>query len=295
MDRLACMRTFIKVVDAGSISAAAAELDQSSQLTGKQLRALEQSLGIQLLGRTTRSQSLTDSGRVFYDRAKIILAEMADAEALIAETRSVPKGNLRISAPITFGTQLLATQLPEYLKQNPQVSVELCLSNRTTDLIEEGFDAVFRTGELPDSQLLARRLAPYEMVICAAPSYLETSGRLESPQDLANHQCLIFTHTAMRTEWQFDGPDGPISVAVTGRFKTDNSEALRAAALAGLGIIMQPRQLMSAELESGQLVRVLAEYQLPGRAVHILYARDRRMTPALRGFLDFCVALFGQG
>ncbi|WP_249357101.1 LysR substrate-binding domain-containing protein, partial [Citrobacter sp. wls827] len=267
MDRLTCMQTFIRVVESGSISAAAGELDQSSQLTGKQLRMLEQNLGIQLINRTTRSQSLTDSGRLFYERAKNILAEMEEAEAVIAETRAIPRGNLRISAPITFGSQLLASKLPEYLKQNPEVSLELCLSNRTVDLVEERFDAVFRTGELADSQLLARALAPYQMVICAAPAYLEEAGTPSVPQDLTRHQCLIFTHTSMRTEWKFEGPGGQVSVPVTGRFKTDNSEALLAAALSGLGIIMQPLPLMSADIAAGRLVRVLPDYELPGRPV----------------------------
>lgn len=294
MDRLTCMQTFVRVVESGSISAAAEEMNQSSQLTGKQLRSLEQNLGIKLISRTTRTQSLTDSGLLFYERAKIILAEMEEAETLISETRAIPRGNLRISAPITFGSQLLASKLPEYLKQNPEVSLELCLSNRTVDLVEERFDAVFRTGELPDSQLLARALTPYQMVICAAPAYLEMAGSPSVPQDLMQHQCLIFTHTSMRTEWKFEGPDGHISIPVTGRFKTDNSEALLAAALAGLGIIMQPYPLMSADIAAGRLVRILPEYVVPGRPVHVLYAQDRRMTPRLRSFIDFCITHFSQ-
>ncbi|QMR78234.1 LysR family transcriptional regulator [Enterobacter sp. RHBSTW-00175] len=294
MDRLSCMKTFIRIVEAGTISSAANELGQSSQLTGKQLRTLEHSLGVQLISRTTRSQSLTDSGHLFYERAKIILAEMEEAENLISETRAIPRGNLRISAPITFGSQVLASKLPEYLKQNPEVSLELCLSNRTVDLVEERFDAVFRTGELPDSQLFARALAPYQMIICAAPEYLRQAGKLRVPQDLKKHQCLIFTHTSMRTEWIFQGPDGQVSVPVTGRFKTDNSEALLAAALSGLGIIMQPYPLMSTEIAAGRLVRILPDYEVPNRPVHVLYAQDRRMTPRLRSFIDFCTTHFSQ-
>lgn len=294
MDRLSCMQTFIRIVEAGSISSAANELGQSSQLTGKQLRMLEHGLGVQLISRTTRSQNLTDSGHLFYERAKIILAEVEEAETLIAETRAIPRGNLRISAPITFGSQLLASKLPEYLKQNPEVSLELCLSNRTVDLVEERFDAVFRTGELPDSQLLARVLSPYQMVICASPEYLRGAGELRVPEHLKDHQCLIFTHTSMRTEWKFLGPGGPVSVPVTGRFKTDNSEALLAAAVSGLGIIMQPYPLLETDMAAGRLVPVLQDYVLPERPVHVLYAQDRRMTPKLRSFLDFCITHFGR-
>lgn len=294
MDRLTCMQTFMRIVESGSISSAAEELGQSSQLTGKQLRALEQSLGIQLINRTTRSQSLTDVGKTFYESARLILAEVEEAEALIAETRSVPRGNLRVSAPITFGSQVLAAELPEYLKQNPEITLDLCLSNRTVDLVEERFDAVFRTGELPDSQLIARRLAPYQMVMCAAPSYLNEAAELNIPEDLSHHQCLIFTHTAMRTEWNFTGPNGALTIPVTGRFKTDNSEALRAAALAGLGIIMQPLPLLSSDISSGRLIRLLNEYEPKGRPAHVLYSQDRRMTPKLRSFLEFCVNRFGS-
>lgn len=295
MDRLTCMQTFIRIVEAGSISSAAAELGQSSQLTGKQLRALEQSLGIQLISRTTRSQSLTDGGRTFYDSARLILAEVEEAEALIAETQAVPKGNLRISAPITFGSQLLAAELPGYLRQNPDISLELCLSNRTVDLVEERYDAVFRTGELPDSQLIARRLAPYRMVMCAAPSYLASAPALNAPEELSRHQCLIFTHTSMRTEWKFTGPEGVINIQVAGRFKTDNSEALREAALAGLGIILQPLQLLSSDIAAGNIIRLLPDFEPVGRPVHVMYAQDRRMTPKLRSFLDFCISRFGEG
>ncbi|MGK3126421.1 LysR substrate-binding domain-containing protein [Candidatus Pantoea formicae] len=152
----------------------------------------------------------------------------------------MPKGNLRISAPIAFGSQLLAAKLPEYLSQNPDISLELSLSNRTVDLVEGRFDAIFRTGELPDSQLIARRLAPYKMVMCAASSYLEAAPALNVTEELLWHQCLVFTHTSMRAEWRFSGPVGQHNEQVSGRFKTDNSEALRETVLAGLGIILQP-------------------------------------------------------
>jgi len=172
--------------------------------------------------RTTRRQSLTDAGRVFYERAKNILTELEAAEALLAETRSIPRGRLRISAPITFGSHALVPEIPEYLRHHPEVSVELSLTNRTVDLIDEGFDVVFRTGELPDSGLLARRLAPHRLVLCAAPDYLKSAGKLRKPEDLKHHECLVFSHTSMRTQWSFDGPRGRVSVPIAGRFLTDS-------------------------------------------------------------------------
>lgn len=294
MDRLACMKVFVKVVEAGSISSAAAELDLSSQLAGKQIRALEDGLGIKLLNRTTRRQSLTDSGQLFYERAKNILAEMDAAEALMAETRSEPRGRLRISAPITFGSHGLSPEIPEYLRQHPEVSIDLSLTNRTVDLVEEGFDVVFRTGDLPDSSLIARRLAPYRLVLCASASYIKHAEPLRTPTDLVNHECLVFSHTSMRTQWSFDGPEGRVTVPINGRFFTNSGEALRAAAVAGMGILLQPLELVADEIEASRLVRLLPAYDPPARPLHALYAPDRRMTPKLRSFLDFAVQRFGD-
>lgn len=294
MDRLNCMNTFVKAVELGSISAAANELDLSPQLAGKHIRMLEEGLGIKLLNRTTRQQSLTDGGQRFYERAKHILAEMSAAEDLIAETRAEPRGRLRISAPITFGSHGLAPVIAEFLRRYPEVTVDLSLTNRTVDLVEEGFDAIFRTGDLPDSSLIARRLAPYRMTLCAAPSYIQRMVSLQTPMDLQQHECLIFSHTSMRTEWVFDGSEGRVTVPMNGRFVTNSGEALRAAGVAGMGVLLQPYELVADEIQAGRLVRLLPEYESPSRALHVLYASDRQMTPKLRSFLDFVVQHFGH-
>ncbi|HFT7360194.1 TPA: LysR substrate-binding domain-containing protein [Pseudomonas aeruginosa] len=288
------MKVFVKAVEAGSISSAAAELNLSSQLAGKQIRALEDGLGIKLLTRTTRRQSLTDSGQLFYERARNILAEMEAAEALMAETRSEPRGRLRISAPITFGSHGLAPEIPEYLRQHPEVSIDLSLTNSTVDLVEEGFDVVFRTGDLPDSSLIARRLASYRLALCAAASYIKLAEPLRAPLDLLKHECLVFSHTSLRTQWSFDGPEGRVTVPINGRFSTNSGEALRAAAVAGMGILLQPYELVADEIEAGRLIRLLPEYEPAARSLHVLYASDRRMTPKLRSFLDFAVQKFSD-
>jgi len=264
----------VRAVEAGSISAAANDLNLSPQLAGKQIRALEQSLGVKLLNRTTRSQSLTDSGQVFYEQAKNILAEMELAESMIAETRSKPRGRLRVSAPITFGSHALTPEIPAYLKQHPEVSVDLYLTNRTVDLVDEGFDIVFRTGPLPDSSLLARPLAPHRLLLCASADYLKSAAPLRTPEDLRHHECLVFSHTSLRTHWSFDGPHGRLSVPILGRFSTNSGEALRAAAVAGMGVLLQPHELVSEEIKAGRLVRLLPEYEPPARPLHALYASD---------------------
>jgi DNA-binding transcriptional LysR family regulator len=294
MDRLTSMAIFVKAVDLGSFSAAANALHMSPQLVGKHIQMLEQHMGIRLLHRTTRRQSLTDIGKSFYERARIILAEVEAADSLIAQSRSVPRGRLKINAPNTFAIHALAPRLHEYLKAYPEVSVDLTMANRFVDMIEEGYDAVFRVGNLPDSGLIACPLAPYRLVACAAPSYLASHDPIRTPMDLQRHECLGFSHTELRTHWTFDGPEGRVSVPISGRLMVDNGEALLPAAVAGLGVMLQPEELTRAEVASGRLVVVLAEYSIPTRPMHILYAPDRRLTPKLRSFIDFAVEAFGQ-
>jgi len=295
MDRLLSMTAFAKAVELGSFSAAGEALDMSSQLVGKYVQTLEQQLGVRLLNRTTRRQHLTDIGSTFYERVKIILAEVEAAEALAAETRATPRGRLRINAPVTFGIHALSPKLPEYLRMYPEVSIDFSVSNRYVDLVDEGFDAVFRVGELTDSGLVARPLAPYELVLCAAPSYLAANEPILSPQDLVKHECLGFFHTELRSHWTFDGQQNArITVPVKSRVTVDSGESLLAFALAGMGLLLQPRELLERELASGRLVRVLPEYKVPTRPMHILYAPDRRITPKLRSFIDFAIATLGS-
>ncbi|MBN8951888.1 MULTISPECIES: LysR family transcriptional regulator [unclassified Rhizobium] len=293
MDRLSSMSIFVKAVEFGSFSAAADALNMSPQLVGKHVQFLEQHLGIRLLNRTTRRQHLTEVGSQFYERCRNILAEVESAEALAAETRAVPRGKLKVNAPVSFGIHALTPKLSKYLGAHPEVSIELSLSNRLVDLIDEGYDAVFRVGELVDSGLIARRLDPYRLVICAAPSYLRSRGLPSKPDDLKGHDCLIFSHTMLRRYWDFEGPEGSVNIPISGRLMIDSGEALLQAALAGLGIILQPYELVRSGLETGSLVSILPEYRVPVRSLHILHAPDRRITPKLRSFLDFVSSEFG--
>lgn len=293
MDRFTSMSVFVKAVDLGSFRATADALQMSPQFVGKHIQALEQHLGVRLLHRTTRRQSLTDFGRSYVERARLILAELEQAEQFAAQTRALPMGRLRINAPVSFGMNTLSHRLPRYMKAHPQVEVELTLTNRAVDLVDEGYDAVFRVGELQDSGLIARVLAPYRLAVCAAPAYLRKRSRPRTPADLQQHECLGFAHTRLRTHWGFDGPDGHEEVAVTSRLMADQGEPLLHAALAGLGIILQPRELVQAALDSGHLVELLPGYTVPSRPLHLVYAPDRRVTPKLRSFIDFAVDAFG--
>lgn len=294
MDKLAGFETFVRAVDLGSFTAAAESLDLSPQQVGKQIRNLEQHLGMQLLHRTTRRQSLTDFGMRFYDQAKVILAEVAEAETMAAQMNARPRGKLRVNAPVSWGMRALAQSLPDFLAANPDVEVELTLNNRMVDLVDHGFDGVFRIGRLEDSGLMARKLAPYRLVLCAAPAYLAERAPIQTPDDLAGHECLGFIHTELRRTWHLQGAGGGADVQVKGRFSSDHGEPLVYAAIAGLGVILQPEELVRDALEKGELVRVLPHYQAPTRPMHVLYAPDRRMTPALRAFIDFAADTYGS-
>ncbi len=287
------MSVFAKAVESGSFSAAGETLRMSSQLVGKHVQTLEQHLGVRLINRTTRRHHLTEAGFAFYERVKIILAEVEAAEGSAAMSGGTPRGRLRINAPVSFGIHALARHLPDYLAAYPEVSVDMSLSNRYVDLIDEGFDVAFRVGELSDSGLIARALAPYRLRLCAAPSYLANHPPISHPRDLGQHECLGFSYTELRTRWTFVGPEGEITVAVSGKLMVDSGEALLMAARAGMGILLQPCELVREDLATGRLVQVLPEYPIPTRPFHLLYAPDRRMTPKLRSFIDFAVTAFG--
>jgi DNA-binding transcriptional LysR family regulator len=293
MDRFISMSVFLKAVDAGSFRAAADALRMSPQFVGKHVQALEEHLGVRLLHRTTRRQSLTDFGRAYAERVRLILGELEQADQLAAEMRAVPTGRLRINAPVSFGMNTLAPKLPAYKQGHPRVEVELTLSNRAVDVVEEGYDAVFRVGVLPDSGLIARVLAPYRLAVCAAPAYLKGRPPLVTPWDLQRHECLGFAHTELRTHWSFVGPDGSVVVPVASRLIADHGEPLLQAALAGLGIILQPLEVVQSALSDGRLVKVLPGYEVPSRPLHVIYASGRRVTPKLRSFIDFAIEAFG--
>lgn len=264
-------------------------------MIGKHVRFLEERIGARLLNRTTRRQSLTEVGRAFYERCKLVLAEAEAAEALAQDLQSVPRGRLRVNAPVTFGSYSLVPMLTRYMRQYPEVTVDLTLSDRIVDLIDDGYDAVIRISPLTDSTLIARSLAPYRLLACASPAYLAERGAPAAPADLIGHECLGFAYWARPPldEWDFTNAEGVHKVKVHSRFLVNNGQALREAALDGFGIILQAADMLRDDLVSGRLVRVLPNYETPSRPMHILFAPDRRPTPKLRSFVDFVAATFG--
>lgn len=299
MDVLRAMEAFVQVVDTGSLTAAAAKCGVSATMVGNYLHGLENRLGLSLLHRTTRRQHLTEFGKIYYDRCVEVLEAVADADAQALETQAEPRGRLRITAPATFGTERLVPGMSDYLALYPAVELEIVLSDAIADLVEDGFEAAVRLGTLPDSGLIARPLAPYRLMICAAPSYLARKGEPRVAEDLVDHDCLAFTYSARSewhyadTEWRMTGPEGPAKVRVAGRIKVDSAQALRRAALSGMGVVMLPEVLLADEVGAGRLVQLLPGYELPSRPMHVIYLPDRRMSPKLRSFIDFVLERFG--
>lgn len=294
MDRLTSMAIFVRVVEKGSLAAAAEEFCTSATMVGKHLRALEDHLGGRLLNRTTRRQSLTDLGREYYDRCKQILADVEAADGIADAMQAVPRGVLRVTAPSSFGSHGLIAALPDYFARYPEVGVDLSLDDRVVDLVEERFEVAIRIGSLPDSNLVARRLADYRTVICASPSYLAHHGVPQCLADLQAHDCLGFSNWKIRDEWHLKGPRGRETVRVQGPFQVNSGQALRMAALSGMGIVMQPEVLLAEDLAAGRLVHLLPDYETFARPMHVVYLADRYSKPKLRSFVDFVMERFGR-
>ncbi|MFK3739567.1 LysR family transcriptional regulator [Massilia sp. TN1-12] len=292
MHLLDSMKMYVLTVEKGSLSAAALHAGVSSTMVGNHLRALEERLGMQLVRRTTRRQSLTAFGEDYYLRCKEILRLVAETDVQAQAMRLAPAGKLRVSAPVTFGTQALVPALPDYLQRHPQVDIDLDLSDHVVDLVEGGFEAAIRIGELPDdANLVARPLAPYRLMICAAPDYLARRGTPVLPSDLRQHDCLAFS-AANVTHWRLQHAQDICRVPVEGRVSINNGQALREAALHGLGIVLQPALLLEADVRAGRLVHLLPDYALPSRPMHIVYLPDRYRSLKLRSFVDHVAARF---
>jgi DNA-binding transcriptional LysR family regulator len=244
MDLLDSMKVYVLTVEKGSLSAAAASCGISATMAGNHVRTLEQRLGLQLLHRTTRRQRLTGFGEEYYARCKEILRLVAETDTQAQAMRLAPAGLLRVSVPVTFGTEALVPVLPDYLARYPDVSVDLDLSDRVADLMEDGVEAAIRIGQLPpDSPLVARPLAPYRMLMCASPDYLARRGTPMAPADLSTHECLAFSPAAL-AYWRLVRDDAVLQVPITSRVRVNNGQALRMAALHGLGIVLHPELLL---------------------------------------------------
>jgi DNA-binding transcriptional LysR family regulator len=289
LDRLTSMQVFSRVAATGGFSAAARSLGLSQTMATKHVVALEERIGTKLFSRTTRRVTLTEAGRRFLEACDRILAEVEEAEAVAAADRVEPRGMLRLAGPLSFGMREIAPLIADFARLHPAVTVELGLSDRYVDLVDEGWDLAVRIGAMKDSSLVARRLAPCRLLLCASPSYLNARGSPSRVADLANHDCLAYTlsHSTPVDRWLF-GAKGEVSVPIRGTLRANNGDALRMAALAGLGIVYETSFTLGDDVRAGRLVPLVLDHPCySAAAVHAVLPSGRQAPAKVRAFVDF--------
>ncbi len=293
MDLFASMRMYVAVVDGGSFAAAADKLEISRAMVSKQIQKLEEHLGTRLMNRTTRRLSLTETGREFYERSTQIMGDVEEAEQIAGQMTRMPQGVLRVTIPLSYGQHRLGAIIGDYTQAYPQVQLDISLSDRKVDLIDEGFDLAIRIGAMPQSDLIARKLGGVRSVVCAAPTYLARHGAPQTPADLAQHACLGYTLTNTGADWRLEGPGGPVTVPISGPIRADNGDIIRLAALGGAGVVFQPHFIVGDDIAAGRLVRVLPEWQSAELGVYALYPSRKHLSAKVRTFVDFLVPALG--
>ncbi len=294
MDVLDGMRTFVAVIEAGSFARAADRLDRSPQLVSKYVAQLEARLGTRLLNRSTRRLSITEAGQAYFDRCVQVLADIDEMERAVADMTTQARGKLRINAPMSFGITHLSRAIAAFQREQPEVHVDLTLNDRAVDIISEGFDLAIRIARLADSALVARRLARIRLVACASPGYLDRHGAPREPADLAAHNCLQYAYWTDGSRWRFERDGESHVVDGRGTLAANNGDALRAAAVADVGVVVLPTFIVGNELRSGRLVRILPEYEIPGLAVYAVYAHRQFLSAKVRTFVDHLSGFFGD-
>ncbi len=292
MDKLTSMKVFVRVAKLGSFSAAAEDLGISKAMASKHITALENTLGVRLLNRTTRKISLTEVGSAYRERVKHILAEIEETEISVSQLNTEPRGTLKMMAPTSFGAFHLSRAAADFMEEYPEISVELILSDREADLAEEGLDIAVHVGELSDSSLIARRIASARMVVCASPEYLERHGVPQEPEDLVNHSCLLFTPRFPANEWYFRKDETDITVKVSGCMRSNVGDTLRVGGIKGLGLIQQPTYMVGQDIKMGRLQVVLEDYEPPQRPIYVMYLHRRHLSAKVRAFVDFLIERF---
>lgn len=288
MDKFESMRAFVQVVEARGFAAAAREMGVSRSAVNKLVMNLEAALKVQLLQRTTRKVTPTATGLAFYDRCVAILAEVAEAELAVSNLQTKPQGQLRINAPMTFGTRYLSPLIAQFLRQYPDLHVELSLSDRFIDPIDEGFDVTLRIARpAPIANLIVQTLAPAPVILCAAPSYLRDREPPRVPSDLTDHACLAYGHLATDNQWTLVGPDGAHKISIHGPLCANNGEVLQAAAIAGLGITLLPRFIVQTDLDAGRLLQLMPDYAAPKISICVLYPVNRHLSTKVQLLVEF--------
>jgi len=294
MSRLLEMQTFVRIVEAGSISAAAEQLSQAKSGVSRRLSELENRLGVRLINRTTRRSSLTDAGRRYYEGAVKLLSDVAELDASTADREAALDGTLRVAVPLSFGLAHLAPAIDQFLKSHPGLAVDIDFSDRQVDLVERGVDLAIRIAQLKDSNLQARRLCPIRLLLCASPAYLEAYGRPEHPDDLASHRVLRYNAGGGGSLRLRDDAGHEVAVQASSPITTNNGDFLREMAMAGHGITLIPSFIAWQAIASGDLVEIMPTY-VPGPLdAWAVYPRNRYLSQRARRFIDFLAEKFGE-
>ena len=294
MDKLDAMNAFAKVVASGSYAEAARRLGLTRSAVSKAVMELEQLLGARLLDRTTRRLSPTEAGRAYFERCVDILAAIEETELQVSRLHEEPRGVLRVNAPMSFGTLYLGDAIADFMAAYPDLKVELTLNDRFIDPLEEGVDVTVRIGALPDSSLIARKLAPARRVLVASPDYLARHGEPQTPDDLTRHRCLNYGHSTTMQRWRLTRDGETIVVPITSYLCSNNGDVLRAAALKGNGITRLPTFIVGADIKAQRLRVVLPSYAPTSLGIYALYAPNRYLAAKTRVLIDFLVERFGN-
>ncbi|SLN41554.1 LysR family transcriptional regulator [Oceanibacterium hippocampi] len=298
MDELTCIRTFLQVVEAGSFSAVARQKNTTASSIARQVGALEKLLGVRLINRTTRTQNLTDPGHLYYQQMAGVIGRIDNINTDVSSYQKSVKGMLRVQLRTSVATEVILPEIPRFLRENPELSLDIQLSDETIDLIKNQIDVAVWLGKLDDSSNVARRLSKSHRVVCGSPAYFAEHGTPKHPAELAEHNCLIYKGAHYRSTWAFAWDGKSMEISVSGNMQTSSSTVLMKAAVNGLGIMVTQEWMARQAIANGDLVRVLDQYEVSpttqDTALYAVYPHGHRISPNTRAFVDFLVSLFTQ-
>lgn len=298
MDHFSALKAFVSVVDDGGFAKSARRSGMATSSVTRQVNALEEHLGTQLLNRSTRSVTLTDAGERYYEQAVRILEDVEEADRSISEADGPPRGILRVSLPVAFARLHIAPAVSEFLQACPAIELDITMTDSIVNLVEERVDLAIRIGSLQSSSLIARRLASMHLLVCASPDYLEIHGEPTKPADLGDHNCLSFSHANIDRRWNFSGPSGNDRVDIRGNLRSNNSELLLESAISGAGIALLPSWLAGHDVDKGRLQAILTDWEAsitgPDAGIYAVYQPNRRGSKKVSAFIDFFATRFGS-
>ncbi len=293
MNEFGAIPVFVAVVENDGFSAASRVLGISKSAVSKRINQLENHLGVRLLHRTTRKLSLTEAGERYFEHAAQALTAAGQAEDAVTELQGEPQGKLKISCPMSFGRLHVARLIPIFTKRYPKILIDLVMDDRNIDLVAEGFDLAIRSGDMPASTLIARKLAPLRQVLCASPDYIDRYGMPVTPSELSERNCILFSYSGDANEWTLEKGGKSEAVLVSGSYRVNNSEAILVALREGIGIGRLPTFVAGPDLREGNLVRILESYHIPDHTFYAVFPERQYLPAKVRAFLDFSINYFG--